>query len=207
MKTTTVLCASAFGFACLGCFFLGREASGAQSAEQSPSVRDSGRSTVAPIFERTTISEGDAVRIARESLCGIDSDNLAEPVVLTLGRFKLVSFRIFRNQNDPRPHGPETWHSPVWIDTGTGSVVPPQMPDWKPMSNSDIKAFLTEWSPSLKRARNWTWSIDHVSGFARVRIRDTVSPPPDPMEEDGKPAAFEYWIDETRKAEVCAYEL
>lgn len=212
MKTKSILVAFAFGCACCVSFFLGKTSTKTEPDKVPPTTSDGSAAesiptTAPPKPESRVESDEDAIRIAREALIEVWSNDLEESVVLTSGRYKLVSFRIWSNPHDPRPKRPDKWHSPVWIDVETGAVVPPQMPDWKPMSNSEIKAFLTEWSPSLKRAQNWTWSIDHVSGFARVRIRDTVSSPPDPMEEDGKPAAFEYWVDETRKAEVCAYEL
>ena len=81
-------------------------------------------------------SDEEAVRIAREALIEVFSTDLEESVVLTSGRYKLVSFRIWINPHDPRPQRPDKWHSPVWIDAETGAVVPPQMPDWKPMSDS-----------------------------------------------------------------------
>ena len=49
--------------------------------------------------------------------------------------------------------------------------------------------------------------IRHVSGFARIVIREPTPPSGNIWVEDGGPVAGEYWVDETRKAVICAYDL
>lgn len=217
MKSKPVLVSFSFVCACCASFFLGKASVKDKPGEQSAS---SPKGDLAESVEPYPLSrpvsrvksDEEAVRIAREALIEVCSTDLEEAVVLTSGRYKLVSFRIWINPNDPKPPGPDKWHSPVWIDMETGAVVPPQIPGWKPMTDSRLKAFVMEWDRELpaEKAQNWNWDIKHVSGFARIVVRDPSPSPPLPDNvwvEDGDPFATEYWIDETREAVICAYDL
>lgn len=199
--------------ACIASFVLGRESVWrANRQPECPSAenpKDSETGAKAFTVRLKNLSDDEAVEIGRNAVAGIYPLHLEESVVLSSGHYKLVSFRIWRNPNDSRPHGPETWHSPVWIDTENGAVIPPQLTDWEPLSDSRLKNIVTEWDRALRdgKAENWTWTVEHVSGFAKVVVRDPAPPPDNIWVEDGDPFAVEYWVDETRKAVICAMEI
>ena len=64
-----------------------------------------------------------------------------------------------------------------------------------------------EQNSDLQGTSDWDWSFGHVSGFARVVVRDPSPPPNNPWVEDGAPMVFEIWVDETREAVICAMEI
>ena len=130
-----------------------------------------------------------------------------DPIVLSTGRYKLVSFRIWINPNDPKPPGPDKWLSPVWIDAETGTVVPPQIPNWESLSIERLKAIVMGWSPEMRDTQDWTWTAEHVSGFARIVVRDSAPPSDNIWVEDGEPMVLEIWVDEAREAVIGAFEL
>ena len=216
MKTKPILVAFALGCACCASFFLGKasgrtEPDGVPPSSSEGDLAESVEPSPSPSPGSRVESDEDAVRIARESVDDILLMHVEAPVVLSTGRYKLVSFRIWINPNDPKPPGPDKWLSPVWIDAETGAVVPPQMPDWKPMADSRLKRFVMTWDREMpaEEAQNWNWDIKHVSGFARIVVR---TPPPPPLPEniwaeDCGPYTTEYWIDETREAVICAFDL
>ena len=217
MTTKTIIWVSAIVCACCATFFLGRHFAQPGRGLDAGSLGLSNllsESRIAPkddqgIEKARAISDEDAVRIARDALIELDSNTLSESAVLSSGRYKLVSFRIWHNPHDPKPPGPDVWHSPVWIDAETGAIVPPQLPDWKPMTDVELKAFVMDWDPEMngEEARNWNWDIRHVSGFARIVVRDPSPPSDNIWVEDDDPVAVEYWVDETRKAVICAHDL
>ena len=217
MNTKKVLCATSAGCACIVFFFLGRftgksnqDANVATNAvvpkDESVGIEES---VSMPAVETVKISDEKAVQLAKDAVCEIFSKHLEESVVVSTGRYKLVSFRIWINPHDPKPPGPDQWHSPVWIDAETGAVVPPQMPDWKPMSDSRLKTFIREWDCEMpaEQAQNWNWDIKHVSGFARIVVRDPSPPSGNIWVEDDPRFAAEYWVDETREAVICAMDI
>lgn len=214
MRSKSVVRAFSFVCACCASFFLGRTSGKSEADGVPPSTPECAATETVPVIaspktKSRVESDEDAVRIAREAMIEIDSNNLAESVVLSSGQYKLVSFRIWINPHDPNPPGPDKWHSPVWIDAEAGAVVPPQLPDWKPMTDSQLKMFVLEWDREMngEEAKNWNWDIRHVSGFARIVVRDPAPPSGDIWVEDDDPVAVEYWVDETRKAMICAYDL
>lgn len=215
MNAKYILHATSAGCACLALFFLGRytgkssqDANGAMDAgvsnEESIEIEDS---VSMPMIAVVKISDEEAVQLAKDAVCEIFSEHLKESVVVSTGRYKLVSFRIWINPHDPKPPGPDVWHSPVWIDAETGAIVPPQMPDWIPLSDDRLKELVMEQNSDLQGTSDWYWSFGHVSGFARVVVRDPSPPPNNLWVEDGAPMVFEIWVDETREAVICAMEI
>ena len=215
MNSKKVLRATSTVFVCIAFYFLGRYAGqssrGASDAKKAD-VSDNEligieESASMPAIEIVKISDDKAVQMAKAAVCEIFSAHLEESVVVSTGRYKLVAFRIWHNPHDPKPPVPDVWHSPVWIDAETGAVVPPQLPDWVPLSDDRLKALVMEQNTDLQGTSDWDWSFGHVSGFARVIVRDPSPPPNNPWVEDGAPMVFEIWVDETREAVICAMEI
>lgn len=217
MKSKRILRATSATCICIALFFFGRytgksslDASDAMNADvfDDKSI-EVGESASTPAIEIVKISDEKAIQTAKDAVCEIFSAHLAESVVISTGRYKLVAFRIWHNPHDPKPPGPDVWHSPVWIDAETGAVVPPQLPDWKPMTDSQLKTFVLEWDREMngEKARTWNWDIRHVSGFARIVVRDPAPPSDNIWVEDDARFASEYWVDETRKAMIWAMEI
>lgn len=217
MKSKRILLETSVVCICIAFYFLGRyagnsshDASDAMNADvfDDESIKV-GESASTPAIEIVKITDEKAVQTAKDAVCEIFSAHLEESVVISTGRYKLVAFRIWHNPHDPKPPGPDVWHSPVWIDAETGAVVPPQLPDWKPMTDSQLKTFVLEWDREMNgdEARNWNWDIRHVSGFARIVVRDPAHPSDNIWIEDDARFASEYWVDETRKAMIWAMDI
>ena len=212
MKTKPILVAFALGCACCASFFLGKASVKAEPNDVPPatpegSAAESVPTTASPKLKSRVESDEDAVRIARESVDDILLLYAKDPVVLSTGRYKLVAFRIWINPNDPRPPGPDKWLSPVWIDAETGVVVPPQIPNWESLSIERLKAIVMEWSRDMRGTQDWTWTAEHVSGFAKIVVRDPSPPSDNIWVEDGEPMVLEIWVDEAREAVIGAFEL
>ena len=212
MKTKPILVAFAFGCACSASFFLGKasgrtEPDGVPPSSSEGDLAESVEPSPSPSPGSRVESDEDAVRIARESVDDILLMHVEAPVVLSTGRYKLVSFRIWINPNDPKPPGPDKWLSPVWIDAETGTVVPSQIPNWESLSIERLKAIVMGWSPEMRDTQDWTWTAEHVSGFARIVVRDPAPPSDNIWVEDGEPMVLEIWVDEAREAVIGAFEL
>lgn len=212
MKTKFILVAFSFICVCSASFFLGKASGKDESDEVMPAISkcdstESVPSTAPTKPESRVASEEEAVRIAQESVDDILLMHAKDPIVLSTGRYKLVSFRIWINPNDPKPPGPDKWLSPVWIDAETGTVVPPQIPNWESLSIERLKAIVMGWSPEMRDTQDWTWTAEHVSGFARIVVRDPAPPSDNIWIEDGEPMVLEIWVDEAREAVIGAFEL
>ena len=105
MKTKFILVAISFICACCASFFLGKASGKDESDEVLPAISKCDSTESVPSNaptkpESRVVSEEEAVRIANESVDDILLMYAKDPIVLSTGRYKLVSFRIWINPND-----------------------------------------------------------------------------------------------------------